>query len=42
MTNEQSGIPAGNGTGDAPKVKTSRIKRGMSYQEIREAMKGEK
>ena len=42
MTNEKSGVPADNGTGDAPKVKTSRIKRGMSYQQIREAMKEEK
>ena len=33
--------PAGNGTGDAPKTKTSRIKRGMSYKQIREAMKEE-
>ena len=42
MTNEQSGIPADNGTGDAPKVKTSRIKRGMTYEQIQEAMKEEK
>ena len=42
MTDEKSGIPADNGTGDAPKVKTSRVKRGMSYHQIREAMKEDK
>lgn len=39
MTDEKSGIPADNGTGEAPKVKTSRIKPDMSYKEIRKAMK---
>lgn len=32
------GAPAGNGTGAAPQQKGSRIKRGMSYEEIRKAM----
>lgn len=42
MVDAGAGIPAGNGTGEAPKQKVSRIKRGMSYQQIREAMKDEK
>jgi len=40
MTNAESGVPADNGTGEAPKVnKHQRIKPGMSYKEIREAQK---
>lgn len=39
MVDEKSGIPAGNGTGAAPQQQGSRVKRGMSYEEIREAMK---
>lgn len=42
MVGEDAGIPAGNATGEAPKHKTSRIRRGMSYSQIREAMKDEK
>ena len=42
MVDENAGIPAGNGTGDAPKQKASRIQRGMSYQQIRQAMAEEK
>ena len=42
MVSGDAGIPAGNGTGEAPKVKTSRVKRGMSYHQIREAMKEDK
>ena len=42
MTNGDSGIPAGNGTGDKPKQnRHQRIQRGMSYEQIREAMKEE-
>ena len=40
MTNAESGVPADNGTGEAPKEnKHQRIKPGMSYKEIREAQK---
>ena len=40
MTNEQSGIPAGNGTGDAPKVHQKRITReNMTYEHCREVAK---
>ena len=39
MVDSGAGIPENNGTGDAPKQKGSRIKRGMSYQQIRERMK---
>ena len=39
MTSAAAGVPAGNGTGDAPKAFKSRVSRGMSYHEIREAMK---
>ena len=43
MVNAESGIPADNGTGEAPKQpKQCRVKRGMSYQEIRKAMAEEK
>ena len=42
MVDAGAGIPAGNGTGDAPQQKGSRIKRGMSYEQIREAMKDDK
>ena len=42
MVDAGAGIPAGNGTGDAPQQKVSRIKRGMSYEQIREAMKDDK
>jgi Tfp pilus assembly protein FimV len=42
MVDAGAGIPAGNGTGDAPQQKGSRIKRGMSYKQIREAMKDDK
>ena len=42
MVDGDAGIPAGNGTGDAPQQKDSRIKRGMSYKQIREAMKDDK
>ena len=42
MINGDAGVPAGNGTGEAPKQKGSRIKRGMSYKQIREAMKEDK
>ena len=42
MVDAGAGIPAGNGTGEAPKQKGSRIKRGMSYKQIREAMKEDK
>ena len=40
MVNAGAGIPAGNGTGDAPKVKNaSRVSRdNMSYEHVREAM----
>lgn len=40
MTDADSGIPADNGTGNAPKVKNKRpIQSGMSYEEIREAQR---
>ena len=42
MVDGGAGIPAGNGTGDAPQQKGGRIKRGMSYKQIREAMKDDK
>ena len=36
MTNADAGVPAGNGTGEAPKVNQhQRIKAGMTYKEIR-------
>ena len=38
MTNADAGVPAGNGTGEAPKQK-QRIKSGMSYEEIRKMQK---
>ena len=41
MTNAESGIPADNGTGDAPKQK-QRITSDMSYEEIRALKKGGK
>lgn len=41
MVNGDAGVPADNGTGEAPKQKTSRVQRGMSYHQIREAMKGD-
>jgi ClpP class serine protease len=39
MTDEKSGIPADNGTGEAPKGYQKRITRDMSYEEIRAAKK---
>ena len=40
MTDADSGIPADNGTGDAPKDKNHRpIRSGMTYKEIREAQR---
>ena len=39
MTSADSGIPADNGTGDAPKARQPRIRRGMSYEQILEAVK---
>ena len=39
MANGDAGIPADNGTGEAPVQKGSRIKPGMSYEEIRQVMK---
>ena len=40
MLNADSGIPAGNGTGDAPKQnRHQRIKSDMTYEEIRAAIK---
>jgi len=40
MTNEQAGIPAGNGIGDAPKVHQKRITReNMTYEHCREVAK---
>lgn len=40
MTNGDAGVPAGNGTGEAPKVNQhQRVKAGMTYEEIRKAMK---
>ncbi len=41
MVDAESGIPADNGTGDAPKQK-KRITSGMSYEEIRALQKGDK
>ena len=41
MTNADSGIPADNGTGEAPKQK-QRITSDMSYEEIRALKKGGK
>ena len=39
MTDSSAGVPADNGTGEAPKApKQSRIQRGMSYKQIRAAM----
>ena len=36
MTNADAGVPAGNGTGEAPKVNQhQRVKAGMTYEEIR-------
>lgn len=36
MTNGDAGVPAGNGTGEAPKVNQhQRVKAGMTYEEIR-------
>ena len=43
MTNGDAGVPAGNGTGDAPKVNQhQRVKAGMTYEEIRAIKKAEK
>ena len=39
MTDAASGVPADNGTGEAPKSQQRRIKAGMSYEEIRKAMR---
>ena len=40
MTNGDAGVPAGNGTGEAPKVNQhQRVKAGMTYEEIRKALK---
>ena len=39
MVGAGAGIPAGNGTGDAPKQDASSIKPGMTYEEIRAAVK---
>lgn len=39
MVDAGAGIPQDNGTGDAPKTQQKRITRGMSYEEVREAMK---
>lgn len=42
MTDANAGVPAGNGTGEAPKVnKHQRWKPGMSYEECRKAIKEE-
>lgn len=42
MTDEKSGIPADNGTGDAPKVRQKRITReNMTYENCRKVAKGE-
>ena len=42
MTDEKSGIPADNGTGEAPKVRQKRITReNMTYEHCREVAKGE-
>lgn len=43
MTNGDAGVPAGNGTGEAPKVNQhQRVKAGMTYEEIRALKKAEK
>ena len=43
MTNADAGVPAGNGTGEAPKVNQhQRVKPGMTYKEIRALKKAEK
>lgn len=43
MTSGDAGVPAGNGTGEAPKVNPhQRIKAGMTYKEIRAKVKSEK
>lgn len=43
MTNGDAGVPAGNGTGEAPKVNQhQRVKAGMTYEEIRALKKVEK
>lgn len=40
MTNAGAGVPAGNGTGEAPKANQhQRVKAGMTYEEIRKAVK---
>ena len=39
MVDAGAGIPQDNGTGEAPKTQQKRVKRNMSYEEIREAMK---
>jgi len=40
MANAGAGVPAGNGTGEAPKVNQhQRVKAGMTYEEIRKAVK---
>jgi uncharacterized coiled-coil protein SlyX len=39
MVDADAGIPAGNGTGEAPKVKQSKFHRGMSYEEYLKAAK---
>lgn len=41
MVDDQAGIPQGNSTGEPPKQKQSRIKPGMTYQEIRAIKKQE-
>ena len=43
MVNAESGVPAGNGTGEAPKeAKKCRITSDMSYEEIRAVKKAER
>ena len=43
MTSGDAGVPAGNGTGDAPKANQhQRVKAGMTYEEIRAIKKAEK
>ena len=39
MTTAAAGVPAGNGTGEAPQANRQRIRPGMSYEEIRGALK---
>lgn len=42
MTNADAGVPAGNGTGEAPKANQhQRVKAGMTYEEIRALKKAE-